>query len=554
MKEFKSLIQEVKTGRTVVMAFGRLNPPTSGHGLLVDKVVSEAKKRNGKHVIYLSATQDAKKNPLNVTQKVHWAKKSFPGANIVGATDKVRTFIEAIKELDGTADTLVMVAGSDRVPEYKQLLNKYNGRDFNFQTIEVVSAGERDPDSDGAAGMSATKMRQAAADNNFNTFKSGLSKHLTDADARKLMQEIRTGLGIKNVAETVFEVSKLRNAFYHGEILKVGEIVAEGDSKYEILERGSNYVTVCNESGQLSKKFIDKLRVVEEPMNYAEGSLFKGFVPGEAFLESIITPFKQTVEKYENGFITDAVAILRSLHCVSEALTTEKPDLSKAVDSLGKIGELDEHAEYLVDHFRIQESMETPIVKPSDKMKVAKIIADAFGVDSSSSSPEMLVNSALRSLKGKPLRPDLLAILKNMLGLAAEVKIKYDASLVPAALKEGLDEIAQSTLKSYTFKAMRDTIQGKKDRNKGMKRAYSKLAGTDKPLMKEGLADETEYHVEMDAIGYEQLRQQLKKHNTLDDKDVENGAHPDKNKPGHSLHTGNETVRKMKARKLMGHS
>ena len=556
MKEFKSLLQEVNTGKTVVMAFGRMQPPTIGHSLLVDKVLSEAKKRGATHVIYLSATQDAKKNPLNVKQKVFWAKKSFPGANIVGATDKVRTFIEAVKELSGTADNLIMIAGSDRVPEYKQLLNKYNGKDFEFKNIEVISAGERDPDADGAEGMSATKMRKAAADNNFATFKSGLSKHLSDLDARKLMQEIRTGLGIKTVAEAAFEVSKLRNAFYHGEIFNVGQIVSEGGNKFEILDRGSNYVTVCDNSGNISKKFIENLRVVDESMDYSE-NLFKGFKPTEKFLSvpGLTESFKSTVEKYENGSITDAVAILRSLHCVQEALESQEPDLSKAVDSLSKIGELDTHAEYLVDYFKIQESMEMPIVKPSDKLKVAKIIADAFGVDSSGSSAETMVNSALRSLKGKPLRQDLLAVLKNMLSLASEVKIKFDESLVPAALKESysIDEVSKETLKNYTFKAMRDTIQGKKDRNKGMQKAYSKLAGTDKPLMKEDTADTDSFSMELDAIGYEKLRHQLKKHATLSDKETPDGEHPEKNKPGHTLHSGNEIVRKLKARKLMGH-
>ena len=172
------------------------------------------------------------------------------------------------------------------------------------------------------------------------------------------MNEIRTGMGIKNVAEAAFEVSKTRNAFYLGEIFKVGEVVREGDSLFEILDRGSNYVTVCNEQGIISKKFIDKLTVVDEPMNYGE-SLFKGFVPSEKFIqnEQIVFAFESTLEKYDHGDISDSVAILRSLHCVQEALESETPDLSKAVDSLGKIGELDEHAEYLVDQFKVQEAL-----------------------------------------------------------------------------------------------------------------------------------------------------------------------------------------------------
>jgi nicotinic acid mononucleotide adenylyltransferase len=136
--------------KTIVMGFGRMNPVSSGHALLANAILKLAQQNRADHVIFLSRTQDAKKNPLSVDQKVKYARAAFPGANIVGANDRIRTFIEAAKSLSGRYANLIMVAGSDRVTEYQTLLEKYNGKDFTFKSIKVVSAGERDPDADNA--------------------------------------------------------------------------------------------------------------------------------------------------------------------------------------------------------------------------------------------------------------------------------------------------------------------------------------------------------------------------------------------------------------------
>lgn len=551
MKSYKSLVSEAKAERTCVLAFARMNPPTAGHALVAQAVLREAKKHNAKHVIYLSATHDTKKNPLTVQQKVFWAKKSFPGVNIVGATDKVRTFIEAVKEQDGTCDHLIVVAGSDRVPEYKTLLEKYNGRDYEFKSITVVSAGERDPDADGAAGMSATKLRAAAASNDFSTFRKGVSPKLSDADAKKMMDEVRAGLGIKRTVDESWKISKTRDSFYKGKNFLVGQVVKEGETKFEIIDRGSNYVTVVNEQGEVSKKFVNKLIVVDEQMNY-EGSLYKGFIPSAEFCS--IPNLVDTIELVVQEEIKDPFAMIKALQTIEEFVAGKSDNLDKAYESLENAG--------LSDQFTpILESMsERPIVKPSDKLKVAKIIADALGSDSSSSNPEQMVNAALRGIKNKPIGKSMLPIVQNMISLAKEVGIKIDKASLPPGLTESeeLDEISQSTLKSYTKKAMDDTLSGKKDRNKGMIKAYSRLAGTDKPLVKEAevTVGETDpevhsYGIEMDALGFEQLRRHLMKHKSLrHGNEQELGM--DSNKPGYSLDS-KEILRKMKARKLKGH-
>lgn len=196
MISFREYLNEA-TSKCVVAAFGRMQPPTIGHGLLVKKVVDTGKANRCDHIIYLSKTQDPKKNPLNITDKVKWAREMFPGANITGATAEIRTFIEMVKHLNQKYKVLYLVAGSDRVSEYQALLDKYNGTEFKYDKIEVVSAGERDPDADGASGMSATKMRNAAKDNDLVSFKKGLPTHM-NTRAQAMMDDIRSGMKIKD--------------------------------------------------------------------------------------------------------------------------------------------------------------------------------------------------------------------------------------------------------------------------------------------------------------------------------------------------------------------
>lgn len=197
------ILAESAAEKKIVFSFGRFQPPTIGHKLLIDKVVSLAKKYKADHVIYASKTQDNKSNPLNVNTKVKYLRKMFSGVNFEPANDEVRTFIEALKKLHNQGYKHVfMVAGSDRLADYQRLFDKYNGgEDFSFTTLQAVSAGERDPDAEGAAGMSGTKMRQAAFNNDFASFRKGVPSSLSDADAKKLMNEIRRTRPLKEFVE-----------------------------------------------------------------------------------------------------------------------------------------------------------------------------------------------------------------------------------------------------------------------------------------------------------------------------------------------------------------
>ena len=185
---------------TVVITFGRMNPVTVGHEKLINKVLATAKSKRATPFVYLSHTTDSKKNPLPYDQKLMFAQAAF-GSRLV-VKSRAKTIIQIAQELQKTFKTLILVVGSDRVKEFETLLNKYNGKEFKFDNIEVISAGERDPDADGVAGMSASKMRKAAEDGDLNTFKKGLPRKL-QSKAKSVYGAVRAGMGIKEGIEEI---------------------------------------------------------------------------------------------------------------------------------------------------------------------------------------------------------------------------------------------------------------------------------------------------------------------------------------------------------------
>jgi len=183
--------------KTVVITFGRFNPITVGHEKLINKVITEAVKRKADAAVYMSHSQDSKKNPMSYNQKISLGQKAFGG---IVKKSPAKTIIEVAKELSKKYNNFVLVVGSDRVKEFEVLLKKYNELDYNFENIEIVSAGERDPDSDGVSGMSASKMRQSAAKGNIVSFKQGLPKKLK-ISAVSIMNMVRKGMNITEELE-----------------------------------------------------------------------------------------------------------------------------------------------------------------------------------------------------------------------------------------------------------------------------------------------------------------------------------------------------------------
>ena len=203
MKSFLEIIEE-ETGKEkhAVMAFGRMNPPTTGHLKLIDKVREVASKHKTKPTVVVSHSQDAKKNPLSGDQKVKHLKRYSPGTHFETSSKEHPTIMHHAAKLHAQgADHLHVIAGSDRVKEMHSLLHKYNGvkaghGHYNFKKITVHSAGHRDPDAEGAEGMSGTKMREHAKNNDFSSFRQGVPHHVKDEHARELMKDVRKGMGL----------------------------------------------------------------------------------------------------------------------------------------------------------------------------------------------------------------------------------------------------------------------------------------------------------------------------------------------------------------------
>jgi len=206
MKTFNRFLSEAKE-KSCTFTFGRFNPPTTGHELLVKKLM---KVGSGTDVLLFSShSNDKRKNPLNHRDKVKYLKKFF-GKIVVNAN--VKTVFEIANYLQEQKYVNVnMVVGSDRVKEFEMLLTKYNGVKarhgyYKFKNINIISAGERDPDADDVSGMSASKMRQFAEDGDFDSFKQGVPSKGRSV-AKKLYDDIRKGMGINegNLPEYMME-------------------------------------------------------------------------------------------------------------------------------------------------------------------------------------------------------------------------------------------------------------------------------------------------------------------------------------------------------------
>ena len=265
MKKFSELLKK-DTGKTqpVVFAFGRLNPPTIGHQKLIERIITIAKRVKGLPVLYVSASQDKVKNPLTVKQKVAYLKKVYPrGITILPAIGTERTFMEILKNrFDQKYTDVYMIAGSDRVAEFKKLIKKYNGTDYNFDTVNVVSAGERDADATGAKGMSASKMRGFASVNDFTSFKQGLISGTKEKDAMKLFKDLKKGMGVNEaMAPEDDELRMIRENYHNNEIFNMGDMVENNNNGNvgKIIKRGPNYVQYEMEDGGVEKAWLNEI-------------------------------------------------------------------------------------------------------------------------------------------------------------------------------------------------------------------------------------------------------------------------------------------------------
>ena len=264
----------VEEEKTVFFTFGRMNPPTIGHGKLLD--VLSQKSGSNPYRVFLSQSQDQNKNPLKYQEKIKFARKLFPKhARSIMMNKKVNNPMAAASALyDEGFINLVMVVGSDRLNEFDILLKKYNGKKsthgfYNFKSIKVISAGERDPDSEGVEGMSASKMRGFAKDNDFVSFSQGLPKAVSNPDAKKMFNTIRKAMGLKEAKQfknhvQLEPVSELREAYIRDNIFEKGDqvVMTRHGIVGNIQHLGTNYVIV-ESKGETWRCWLDDISKVD---------------------------------------------------------------------------------------------------------------------------------------------------------------------------------------------------------------------------------------------------------------------------------------------------
>lgn len=263
----------------IALTFGRFNPPTIGHEKLLDTVAAEGADN---YRIYPSRTVDRKSNPLEPESKIQFMQSMFSEHSeaIVNDADMSNIFNVLTTLNQEGYSGVTMVVGSDRVSEFKGLLEKYNGVAYDFEELEVVSGGERDPDAEGVEGMSASKMRAFAAEGNIEEFSKGVPSGFKDV--KKLMKEVRIGMGLPSEVETpelekkeVKELWKiapklaqndLREAYINEEVFSIGTLVEHTDTgvRGEIVQRGTNYATFQDEHGWEFKVWLTSLTEVVE--------------------------------------------------------------------------------------------------------------------------------------------------------------------------------------------------------------------------------------------------------------------------------------------------
>ena len=257
--------------------FGRFNPPTIGHEKLLQ--AAEKAAQGGDFKIYPSRTQDAKKNPLDPDMKVSFMRKMFPKyeEQIVNDSEMISIFNVLTTAYEEGYKNVNIIVGSDRQAEFENLANKYNKDLYDFKQIRVISAGVRDADAEGVEGMSASKMRKAVADDDYDAFKRGTPSGLNDGEVRSLYDAVRAGMGVKKKKEVKelwqiaprYDQKGLRENYIKKKVFRMGDVVESLSTGLvgKIIRRGTNYLISVSESNVMFKSWIhDVMEYTETKM------------------------------------------------------------------------------------------------------------------------------------------------------------------------------------------------------------------------------------------------------------------------------------------------
>jgi len=261
-----------KTKGTLTLAFGRFNPPHAGHQQLMDIAAASAEQEESDYIIVPSRSQDPKKNPLDADTKVSVMRQMFPQHSERIVNDGAnRTIFDVLKKAHNDGYTNVrIVAGQDRVKEFDKLSQNYNGQLYQFDNMEVVSSGDRDPDAEGMEGLSSSRMRLAAAEGDFKTFRGGLPEGIPRKDAMALFDTVRQSMNVKDMKEfwniweiaPKYDLENLRESYVAKKIFNIGDRVENLNTGMigRIIRRGANHLICVAENNIMFKSWVKDLR------------------------------------------------------------------------------------------------------------------------------------------------------------------------------------------------------------------------------------------------------------------------------------------------------
>ena len=307
-----------KTKGTLTLAFGRFNPPHAGHQQLMDIAAAAAQEEESDYIIVPSRSQDAKKNPLDADTKVSVMRQMFPQHSERIVNDGAnRTIFDVLKKAHNDGYTNVrIVAGQDRVKEFDKLSQNYNGQLYQFDNMEVVSSGDRDPDSDGVEGLSSSRMRLAAAEGDFKTFRAGLPEGIPRKSAMGLFDTVRQSMKVKEMKEfwniweiaPKYDLENLRESYIAKQIFNIGDRVENLNTGMigRIIRRGANHLICVSENNIMFKSWVKDLQEAiinaKTPSGVPANQRLTGTDALRKYVETMVPGFsygKQFIYKYK---------------------------------------------------------------------------------------------------------------------------------------------------------------------------------------------------------------------------------------------------------------
>ena len=419
-----------------VITFGRMNPITVGHQKVVDKVKAEAKKQGAKPYVYLSHSQDKKKNPLDYDTKLKSARKAF-GPSVTRS--RARTIIEVMVELQKKHKEVTVIVGSDRVREFKTLLNKYNGKDFTYDKINVMSAGQRDPDAEGAAGMSATKMRTAAQSGDYKSFKKGTPRSLSDRDVKAMYDKIRSVMG-----EVKEEIEWTDDDFEFTD--------AELDAAVEMMDFDK-----LDEDQEIDEEFGKYLDEVRAPLTIAQrmkiGRRMKRLAPRMARMRKIRSKRMADPKRLERRARKAAIKILRKRFAGKQGQNYAK---------------LSPGSKMSVDRIVQKKASVIPTLAKRLLPKMRKAEMERLKKARGGGAPKGGTTAAKTLVQGDHVEPHVPILYEDVDGkLMALLRVTFpdssERNLVVRALRGGSKSLQNPTLRPYLMNILLRLLDGVQD-------------------------------------------------------------------------------------------